>query len=75
VFEHATRLLDRFETPPPGPIRVTIVPPDASRPLLARCPACSRPVLFGKLQAGDWVTGKCGHCRIVIRVDAASQSD
>ena len=49
--------------------RVTVVPPDATRPILARCPACARPILCGEMTG--WVTVQCRHCRLILRVELA----
>jgi hypothetical protein len=59
---------------PQGPLPVQIVAPDPTRPVLVRCPACSRAILFGRLQAG-WISVACRHCRIVVRVDGGDAFD
>jgi hypothetical protein len=59
-------------SPPRAGVTVELAPPDPTRPLLASCPVCRRPVLFGELTgAGTWVTLLCRHCRVVLRVASA----
>jgi hypothetical protein len=56
-----------------GNVTVEVVPPDTTRPILAVCPVCRRPVLYGEMTG--WATAMCRHCKLVLRIIVAAASD
>jgi hypothetical protein len=63
-----TRALEALEPTTHAGVTVALVPPDSTRPVLAACRACRRPIVYGALAPGSWITVMCRHCRLVHRV-------